>query len=94
MRRVYRVLGHLHSLKGGSIEIFENLCSKIKVILQCLFMPYCKGANVIKREQCNSYLHIYIVSRLFFSNDFLSVEIIVLLHIPIKPFVSLAMVPV
>lgn len=62
----------INSLKGGSIDIFGNLCNKKKVILQCLFMPYCKGMNVVKStENCNSYLHIYIVqiSRLFSAKD-------------------------
>lgn len=36
----------------------------------------------------NSYLHIYVVYRLFSSNDFISVEIIVFLDIPIKPMIQ------
>lgn len=43
----------INSLKGGSIDIFGNLCNKKKVILQCLFMPYYKGMNVVKStENC------------------------------------------
>lgn len=43
----------IHSLKGGSIENFENLCSKMKVLQQCVFTPYCKDMNVVtSTENC------------------------------------------
>lgn len=84
MRRVCRVLVHrsIHSLKGGSIENLEYLCGKTKVFQQYVFMSYCKVINLV-----NSYLHIYVVYRWFSSNDLISVEIIVFLHIPIKPMI-------